>query len=261
MTKLIITTLLSTLSLWAAMHMQTIPTKKVVVGTFKTADALNSAKRILASNSTLQRIQQQNSFVMTVRTNADATTLILEKFKNMRTALNAFVAVSKHYPKAYLIDDSYTVAVEGPQTPPQYEPPVTTAEDTAIPFTPTITEAMVTATATTETAQTPAPKTVSPIMESASDITEKDDEPVVIVVTEAGSEAERYALERALQTDDSYQKSPRKTEAEETEEEDVVITEIEEIPFDEPNTTITSSATEEMTEATDSTVIENSTLD
>jgi|GEM_PF-1896355 len=261
MTKLIIITLLSTLSLWATMQMQTIQTKKIVVGTFKTVDALNSAKKVLAANGVLQRIQQQNNFVMTTRTNAGATTLILEKFKTMRMALNAFVAVSKHYPKAYLIDDSYAVAMEVPQTPPQptqYEPPVTTVESTPpTPFTPTITEAVVTATANAEIAQIPTPKAVPQTIESEPNVTDKDDEPIIIVVTEAGSEAERRAIEKALEVTNT----PSEQAQQETLEEEVVITEIEEIPLDDPNTTLVSSVIEEITAPTNSTVVTNSTLD
>jgi len=258
MTKLIIITLLSTLSLLATMQMQTIQTKKIVVGTFKTVDTLNSAKQTLANNGVLQRIQQQNNFVMTTRTNAGATTLILEKFKTMRMALNAFVAVSKHYPKAYLIDDSYTVAMEVPQTPPkptQYEPPVTTLESTPIPVTPTITEAVVTAVATSEIEQTPVPETLPQPVESEPNITEKNDEPIIVVVTEAGSEAERRAIEKALEKNNIQQQAPQE------EEEEVVITEIEEIPLDETHTAITSSVLEETAATTNSTIVTSTTLD
>ena len=242
MTKLIIITLLSTLPLFATMQMQTIQTKKVVVGTFKNgSDALQRAKKILVNNSVLQRIKQHNNFVMTTRTNAGTTTLILEKFKTMRMALDAFVAVSKHYPKAYLIDDSYKVALEMPNSP--LESPAAQKSISA-PVVPTITEDAVLAAATAEISQDVLPESTE---NNPDGITKKAEEPVIIVVTEAGSEAERLAIEKALEKNSTLQDNLPSdtvtTEDPEAEAEEVVITEIEEIALDEPNVTQQSSAT------------------
>ncbi len=265
MIKLIFITLLSTLSLWATMYMQTIQTKKIVVGTFNSNDTLNHAKQLLAGNKVLQRIQQQNNFIMTTtRTNTGATTLILEKFKTMRMALDAFVAVSKHYPKAYLLDDNYKVAMEVPPPSPQPPQPVTPVieKSTLIPVVPTITEAVVTAAATAEIAKAPAPETLSQTVESEPEITEKDEEPIIIVVTEAGSEAERRAIEKALEANTTPAEQPQQDNtAEEEAEEEVVVTEIEEIPLDEPNTTqellpTTAASTTNTTLASASTIDE-----
>ncbi len=258
MKKLIVIALLGTLSLLTAMQMQTVQTKKIVVGTFDNSDTLNRAKQTLAQNSVLQRIQQQNNFLMTTRTNAGRTTLILEKFKTLRMALNAFVAVSKHYPKAYLLDDSYRVAVETPQPvvkPPHSEAPIVTSKNVAEPLIPTITETVVTAVATAETKELPepVPEVLPHTTTSESNATETDDEPLIIVVTEAGSEAERRAIERALKK----KSAPQPKE----DEEEVVITEIEEIPLEEPNTTVTAAVTEEITQTDNTTVTASTAVD
>ena len=245
MTKLIIITLLSTLPLFATMQMQTIQTKKVVVGTFKNgSDALQRAKKTLLNNGVLQRIKQHNNFVMTTRTNADTTTLILEKFKTMRMALDAFVAVSKHYPKAYLIDDSYEVALEMPNSP--LEPPAAQKSISA-PVVPTITEDAVIAAATAEISQDVLPESTENNPDGITKKAEEPDAPVIIVVTEAGSEAERLAIEKALEKNSTLQDNLPSdtvtTENPEADAEEVVITEIEEIALDEPNVTQQSSAT------------------
>ncbi len=245
MTKLIIITLLSTLPLFATIQMQTIQTKKVVVGTFKNgSDALQRAKKTLENNGVLQRIKQHNNFVMTTRTNADTTTLILEKFKTMRMALDAFVAVSKHYPKAYLIDDSYEVALEMPNSP--LEPPAA-KKSISTPVVPTITEDAVIAAATAEISQDVLPESTENNPDGITKKAEEPDAPVIIVVTEAGSEAERLAIEKALEKNrtlqDNLPSDTVTTENPEADAEEVVITEIEEIALDEPNVTQQSSAT------------------
>ncbi len=278
MTKLILITLLSTLTLYAAMHMQTVQTKKIVVGTFKSADALNNAKRLLAGNSVLQRIQQQNNFLMTTRNHAGNTTLILENFKTMRMALDAFVAVSRHYPKAYLLDDSYTVAVEPPTppvTPPHYVAPITTTEPSPPVEAPQISEATVAAVAQETVTQEESPDIDIPVKSSVNTTiplsetnnstefdaeTQNDAEPIIIVVTEAGSEAERLAIQKALEKNNSQRQADRQQI--DTNEEEVVVTEIEEIPFDEPNTTAVASQEEEIVDTTsNSTVITGSVID
>ncbi len=243
MTKLIIITLLSALPLFATMQMQTIQTKKVVVGTFKSgSDTLQRAKKTLLNNGVLQRIKQHNNFVMTTRTNAGTTTLILEKFKTMRMALDAFVAVSKHYPKAYLIDDSYKVALEMPNSP--LEPPAAQKSISA-PVVPTITEDAVLAAATAEISQDVLPESTENNPDGITKKAEEPDAPVIIVVTEAGSEAERLAIEKALEKNSTLQDNlPSDTvTTEDADAEEVVITEIEEIALDEPNVTQQSSAT------------------
>ncbi|RUM63408.1 MAG: hypothetical protein DSZ03_05365 [Sulfurimonas sp.] len=264
MTKLIIITLLSTLSLLATMQMQTIQTKKIVVGTFSTADALERAKKTVSQIRALRPIGQDNNVLMTTRTNGGNTTLILEHFKTIREALNAFVAVSKHYPKAYLIDDSYRVAVDVPAASPQpsqYVPPAPAVTRTPEPaMIPTISEADVMAAASEALTPETAPK--PPIEEAkataAKETREKEKEPVVIVVTEAGSEAERLAIEKALEQNDT----PQEQTPPETREEEVVITEIEELPLDEPDETQHASTVETaISTAGNSTISEAAVVD
>ncbi len=116
MKKILIIILFSIVPLFATMQMQTIVTKKIIVGTFDTFDELSAAQEILTNNGVLKHAQKHNGFSDVIRIDTNKKILVIEKFKNMKTALEAFVIVSKYYPKAYLVDDSYVVAVEIPDT-------------------------------------------------------------------------------------------------------------------------------------------------
>ncbi len=116
MKKILIIILFGIMPLFAAMQMQTVMTKKIIVGTFNTFDELSVAQETLAKNGVLKQMQKSDLFSDAIRTDTNKKVLVIEKFKNMKAALEAFVIVSKYYPKAYLVDDSYVVAVEIPDT-------------------------------------------------------------------------------------------------------------------------------------------------